>query len=118
MNTKFSFLSLLLIVLFSTQISIANESAAVLARKAVSDDPAEATAAIEELRALGPQGLDALMTEHATEINRHIDQPLLASEPEWQRLTRALDLVGQQKNAFISGLYWYTDLEDAKKSRA
>ena len=78
MNAKFSFLSLLLIVLFSTQISLANESAAVLARKAVSEDPAEASAAIEELRALGPQGLDALMTEHATEINRHIDQPLLA----------------------------------------
>lgn len=116
MNAKFSFLSLLLIVLFSTQISLANESPAVLARKAVSEDAAEASAAIEELRALGPQGLDALMTEHATEINRHIDQPLLASGPEWQRLTRALDLIGQQKNAFISGLYWYTDLEDAKKA--
>ncbi len=116
MNAKFSFLSLLLIVLFSTQISFANESPAALARKAVSDDPAEATAAIEELRALGPQGLDALMTEHATEINRHIDQPMLAPTPEWQRLTRALDTVGQQKNAFISGLYWYTDIEDAKKA--
>ena len=116
MNAKFAFLSLLLIVLFSTQTSLANESAAVLARKAVSDDPTEASAAIEELRALGPQGLDALMSEHANEINRHIDQPLLASGPEWQRLTRALDLVGQQKNAFISGLYWYTDLEAAKKA--
>lgn len=116
MNAKFSFLSLLLIVLFSTQISHANESAAALARKAMSEDPTEASAAIEELRALGPQGLDALMTEHSTEINRHIDDPKLASGPEWQRLTRALDLVGQQKNAFISGVYWYTDLEEAKKA--
>ena len=116
MNAKFSFLSILLIALFSTQVSLANENAAMLARKAVSADATESLAAIEELRALGPAGLDALVTEHAIEINRHIDQPLLASGPEWQRLTRALDLVGQQKNNFISGLYWYTDLEEARKA--
>lgn len=116
MNAKFAFLSSLLIVLFSTQISLANESAAMLARKAVSADAAESLAAIEELRSLGPQGLDALVTEYASEINRHIDNPLLATSPDWERITRALDLVGQQKNNFISGLYWYTDLEEAKKA--
>lgn len=114
MNAKFSFLSLLLIVLFSAQISLANESAAMLARKAVSADPAEATAAIEELRELGPEGLEALMTRHASRINHHIENPGAGSTAEWQRLTNALDQVGQQKNNFISGLYWYTDLEDAK----
>lgn len=114
MNAKFSFLSLLLIVLFSTQISLANDSAALLARKAVSENAAEAPAAIEELRALGPAGLEILLTRHAAEIDRHIANPKLASGPEWQRITQALDQVGQQKNNFISGLYWYTDLEDAK----
>lgn len=117
MNAKFSFLSLLLIVLFSTQISLANEandSTTLLARKAVSENNAEAVAAIEELRALGPAGLEILLTRHAREIDRHIADPKLASGPEWQRITRALDQVGQQKNNFISGLYWYTDLEDAK----
>src|SRR5688572_33308416 len=99
MNAKFSYLSLLLIILFSTQVSLANEFAAVLARKAVSDDPAEARAAIEELRALGPQGLDALMTEHTTEINRHFEQPFLVSGPEWLRLTKVLELVCQQTNS-------------------
>jgi hypothetical protein len=116
MNAKFSFLSLLLIVLFSTQISLANETTAMLARKAVSPDSAESLAAIDELRTLGPSGVDALMAEHAHEINRHVDFPLLASSPEWQRITQALDLVGQQKNNFISGLYWYTDIEEAKKA--
>ena len=116
MNAKFSFLSLLLIVLFSTQISLANESAAVLARKAVSEDPAEATAAIDELRALGPQGLEALMTQYAAEIDIRIADPKVGASPEWIRITKALDLVGQQKNNFISGLYWYTDLEDAKRA--
>ncbi len=116
MNARFSFLSLLLIVLFSTQLSLANESAAMLARKAVSSDAKESTAAIEELRALGPAGLEALLTQHAHEIDRHIANPKLAVDSDWQRITRALDLVGQQKNNFISGLYWYTDLEEAKKA--
>jgi hypothetical protein len=115
MNVAFSFLSLLLLVLFSTQITLANESAAILARKAVSANAAEATAAIEDLRELGPAGLEALLAQHAAEIDRHIADPQLAANPEWQRITQALDLVGQQKNNFISGLYWYTDLEEAKK---
>ncbi len=116
MNAKFSFLSLFLLVLFSTQITLANESAAILARKAVSANAAEATAAIEDLRELGPAGLEALLAQHAGEIDRHIADPQLAANAEWQRITQALDLVGQQKNNFISGLYWYTDLEEAKKA--
>ena len=112
---KFSFLSLLL-VLFSAQISLANESAAVLAHKAVSEDPAEATAAIEELRALGPEGLEALMAQYAAHINIRVAGPKFGDTPEWLRIANALDLVGQQKNNFISGLYWYTDLEEAKKA--
>ena len=116
MNAKFSFLSSLLIVLFSTQISLANKSAAMLARKAVSETAAESTAAIEELRELGPAGLEALMAEHADEIKRHIANPKTDSGAEWQRITHALDFVGQQKNNFVSGLFWHTDLADAKKA--
>lgn len=116
MNAKFAFLSLLLIVLFSTQIAFANDSATLLARKAVSENSAEAVAAIEELRELGPAGLEILLTRHAAEIDRHIADPKLSDSPEWQRITRALDHVGQQKNNFISGLYWYTDLDDATKA--
>ena len=116
MNAKFSFLSLLLIVLFSAQISLANEPAAMLARKAVSADPAEAAAGISELRALGQEGMQALLTEHSEQIYAHIRDPRMASTPEWERLTTAMDKVGQQKNNFISGLYWYTDFEEAKRA--
>jgi hypothetical protein len=116
MNAKFSFLSLLLIVLFSTQISLANEPLTMLARKAVSENPAEATAAIEELRSLGPAGLEALMAEYAGPIGIHVAGDHVGSPTEWQRLTMALDLVGQQKNNFASGLYWYTDFDEAKKA--
>ena len=68
MNSKFSFLSLLLLVLFSTQISYANNSTEALARKAVSVNVAEAAPALEELRTLGPAGLKALMDQYRDEI--------------------------------------------------
>ncbi|HEU4794544.1 MAG TPA: hypothetical protein VFT02_02875, partial [Pyrinomonadaceae bacterium] len=41
--------------------------------------------------------------------------PTLKPDAEWQRITKALDTVSGQKNSFISGLYWYTDLDEAEK---
>src|ERR1044071_4923937 len=108
------FLSLLLLVLVSAEISQANE----LARNAVSEDTALSAPAIEELRSLGPAGLQTLMSEYAREINHHIANPFEASDAQWQRISTALDAVAQQKNSYISGLYWYTDLESAKKASA
>lgn len=100
MNSKFRFLSLLLLVLFSTQTSFATEPT------------------LEELRSMGPSGLQVLMTRYADEINRHIANPSLASDEQWQRITAALDTVAQQKNSYISGLYWHTDIESAKRVSA
>lgn len=116
MKSKFFVLSLLLVFLALVQTSFASEPAETLATKAVSENTAESTLAIEELRALGPVGLDTLMTRYADEIKRHIDDPSLKSDAEWQRITRALDTVSGQKNSYISGLYWYTDLKDAKRA--
>jgi hypothetical protein len=116
MNSTFRFLSLLLLVLFSTQISFATEPAEVLARKAVSENAAASTAAIEELRSLGPAGLQALMTQYAEAIDTHIKNPSAVPDEEWQRISAALDTVAQQKNSYIAGLYWYTDLDRAKKA--
>jgi hypothetical protein len=97
------FLSLSLLLLVSTQISLANDLS----------EPA-----LEELRAQGPAGLQSLMTEYAREINHHIANPTAAPDAEWQRISNALDTVAQQKNSYISGLYWYTDLESAKRASA
>ena len=105
-------LSLLLFVLVFAQISLATEPAAALARKAVSGNPA----AIEELRSLGPAGLEALRTQYANEINARIANPTRPTDEQWQRISAALDAVAQQKNSYIAGLYWYTDLEAAKKA--
>lgn len=116
MNAKFSFPMLLLLVLFSTQISLANESAEVLVRKAVSETSAASTPAIAELRSLGPAGLQVLMTTYADEIDHHVANPHAKSDAEWQRITKALDAVSGQKNSYLSGLYWYTDLDKARKA--
>lgn len=118
MNSKFSSLSLFLLVLISTQISYASNSTEALARKAVSENAAEASPAIEELRALGPAGLKTLMDQYRVEIDRHVADPSIASDEQWQRISTALDTVAQQKNSYIAGLYWHTDLEEAKKSSA
>ncbi len=107
----FRFFSLLLLILVFTQISFATEPEA-LARKAVSGD----TAAVEELRALGPEGLQVLRAQYAEEINAHIADPTAARDEQWQRITAALDAVAQQKNSYVAGLYWYTDLDAAKKA--
>ena len=100
MSSKFRFLSLLLLVLFSTQTSFATEPT------------------IEELRSRGPGGLQSLMTQYAAEINRHIADPSAPSDEQWQRITTALDTVAQQKNSYLSGLYWHTDIESAKRASA
>ena len=111
MKSKFSVLSLLLLILVLTQTSFAAE----LVDKAVSENVAESAAAIEELRTLGPAGLNELRVRYAEQIKKHIDDPLLKADPEWLRITKALDTVSGQKNSYLSGLYWYTDLKEAQR---
>jgi hypothetical protein len=111
MKSKFSVLSLLLLILFVTSTSFAAE----LVERAVSENVAESAAAIEELRSLGPAGLNELRTRYAAQIQKHIDDPTLKTDAEWTRITKALDSVSGQKNSYLSGLYWYTDLKEAEK---
>lgn len=111
MKSKFSVLSLLLFVLFVTSTSFATG----LADKAVSKNVAESAAAIEELRARGSTGLQILRARYAAEIERHIADPTLKPDAEWTRITKALDAVSGQKNSYLSGLYWYTDLQEAQE---
>jgi hypothetical protein len=114
MRSRFSGSLLLLFLLITVQTLHAKPSAESLARKAASADAPESARAIAELRELGPAGLEVLRQVHAEEINRQIANPLLAVTPEWQRLSLALDTVSQQKDSYLSGIYWYTDLNQAK----
>lgn len=99
MKSKFSVLSLFLLILFLGQTALAVESAA----------------AIEELRSRGPEGLQELRLRYAAQIKKHIDDPTLKPDGEWLRITKALDTVSGQKDSYLSGLYWYTDLTEARK---
>src|SRR5215510_14534628 len=112
MRVKFYLLSLLFFLFASIHTASAKDAAEVLALKAASADTAVASTAIGELRLAGPAGMRMLMNQYAEEIARHIANPTLAASPDWKRITAALDAVSQQRNSYLSGLYWYTDLSE------
>ena len=114
MRPKFSGLFLLLFLFFFTQTLFAKTSLEKLALKSISENSAESAPATAELRAMGPAGLNALFQAYANEINEQVSNPLLAATPQWQRLSAALDAVSQQKDSYLSGLYWYTDFSQAR----
>src|SRR5205823_10091897 len=84
-----------------------------LATLVISDDAADATSAIRELRAMGSVGLDALFVKYAADIERfsRTGQP----DANWAKIANALDTVAMQKDAYAPHLYWYTDLDEAKR---
>jgi len=95
--------------------ALANNSAGALARRAVSEKPSESASAIAELRAMGPEGLTVLFETYSDQIKRALSGQAV-NEQEWQRISAALDAVSQQRNSYTSGLYWYTDFEQAKEA--
>lgn len=116
MRIKLTLLVALFLNLVFANTSFANESNESLVRKAVSNNAPESTLAIAELRSQGPAGLEALRERYADEIERHIADPSASVSVEWQRIAAALDAVSQQKDSYISGLYWYTDIREARKA--
>ncbi len=114
MRPRFSSSFLLLFLLVFAQTLYAKTNPKALALKAVSENSVESAPAIAELRAMGPAGLNALFQTHAREINEQIANPVHAVTPEWKRLSAVLDAVSQQKDSYLSGLYWYTDIDQAK----
>ena len=114
MMSRFSGSLLLLFVLVTAQTLYASTTPETLARQATSADASESARAIAELRELGPAGLETLRQVYASEINHQVANPLTPATPEWQQLSLALDTVSQQKDSYLSGLYWYTDLDQAK----
>jgi hypothetical protein len=108
-------LALLCLSFILASSAFAAESPDALARLAVSEKPSESNPAIARLRALGPEGLKLLFETYAEELKRQASG-LPVNEQQWQRLTLALDQVSQQRNSYASGLYWYTDFEQARQA--
>ncbi len=114
MRPKFSALLLLFTIFLFGQTLSAKTNPETLALNAVSADAVESAPAIAELRAEGPAGLRALLEVHAKDIDEQIANPMIVATPAWTRLSAALDAVSQQKDSYLSGLYWYTDFAKAK----
>ncbi|HKS26427.1 MAG TPA: hypothetical protein VJS44_01345 [Pyrinomonadaceae bacterium] len=117
MRSKILLLLALLVSLSLAQSVSAGTNVEALARRAVSENQAESAAAIAELRRMGPEGLRAMLNIFAEEIRRNgLDSASASTSPEWLRVTAALDSVAQQRDSYTSGLYWYTDMEEARKA--
>lgn len=114
------------------------EPLTALVEKAISTNAIESAAAIAQLRAAGPAGLDAMFQAYGSRVEP-LQKPTAESEfiraagfspmfqsdssrvqsltqpdLEWQRIRAALDSVGQQRDCYASHLYWYTNLDNAK----
>jgi hypothetical protein len=96
---------------------LSDRSLAEWAKDVTADDAVERSEAVKALRDVGPAGMDALVAENAALIERgprtssgHHGPP----DAAWERLTFALDHVGAARDSYAAGLYWYTDIEQAK----
>ena len=96
---------------------------AVWASEALDDDPEVADRAIDALRAAGPAGLAAMLAAHDVDVTRLRAAPITATREQLDalrqdesllRLRAAIDRIAAQRDAFASGLYWYTDLAEAQ----
>jgi len=78
-----------------------------LTQQAMSANRAESTAAIAQLRAQGPQGLQRFLDTYSKGLNA-------PTSPDRQRLRATLDQICEQRDCYASRLYWYTDFTQAK----
>ncbi len=97
------------------RMALAEDASMVTAaRVAVVGEPSEAKAAIALLRGRGPEGLAVIMKEFGAQIARAREGKLTRRDEPWAKVADAIDAVARQRDAWASGLYWYTDLEEAK----
>lgn len=104
------------IFLFSLTRMASGSTPEQLVVDAASGDTASSAAAISELRKMGPTGLDALFVKYAAQIEQFAKTG--DANDNWKRIANAIDSVAMQKDAYSSHLYWYTDLDEAKRIAA
>jgi len=85
------------------------QSLNALAQNAISSKGSGA--AIVKLRAAGPAGLDALFNVYGDRLPKTSDAP---ADRDWEKIHAAFDAVAQQRDAYASHLYWYTNLDEAE----
>ena len=110
MKNKFSILFLVSLLFSATALAATTEELTVTA---ISPDKDVATESIADLRAMGVTGLDALFAKYAADIDRY--KKTGEADENWKRIAAALDTVAMQKDDYTSQLFWYTDLDAAKR---
>jgi len=113
MKIKYSVLVLSVFLLSASALANAR-TPEQLATLAVSDEATTSATAISELRSMGPVGLEALFVKYAADIDRFTKTG--ESTDNWKHIANALDTVAMQKDAYTAHLYWYTDLDEAKRA--
>ncbi|MCB1023581.1 MAG: hypothetical protein KDB79_04270, partial [Acidobacteria bacterium] len=111
MNIRTCSIFLLSLFIFCNAAFAVTDTNEIL-KNAVSTDEAATDAAIKSLREMRQDGLNALLAKYQNEIDHY--KKTGERSAEWQRIARAIDRVAMQKDAYASGLYWYTDLNEAK----
>ncbi|MGB7208741.1 MAG: hypothetical protein WBD27_08795, partial [Pyrinomonadaceae bacterium] len=114
MKFRFTLLSLIAVVMFTGFVFGSTNSLSRLAEQAVSGNETESAEAIRKVREMGPEGLNGLFTTYAADIKKYRET---GQESEnWKKIAAALDTVAMQKDSYAAQLYWYTDLEEAKRA--
>jgi|GEM_PF-355982 len=104
-----------LFLLPTLQASTPKESSLETSAAAAMTQPADSKlGALAKLRQAGPAGLDALMNRNRELLERMRSGATPLSDPTAAKLREALDTVARQRDAYASGLFWYTDFEAAK----
>ena len=71
-------------------------------------------AGLQELHEAGPAGLEALLNTEAEKVSALRRNQIRLDDPEVAELRQHIDTTAAQRDAYASGLFWFTDLEAAK----
>lgn len=66
------------------------------------------------LRASGPAGLESLLSAAAEKVSSLRRNQIRLDDPKVADLRHSIDTVAAQRDAYASGLFWFTDIEAAK----
>src|ERR1700722_20122900 len=99
LDMKYALLTLVALSLVAGSLWFIPASAGCSVQISIPDDPAAVEKLIAAYRKRGPNGLHALLRQYD-----------IAPDP---KLIPIIDAVAGQRNAVISRLFWYTDLDQA-----
>lgn len=106
--------SLIAVIVLTGCVFGSTNTVSLLAEQAVTGNETESAEAIRKLRTMGTDGLNGLFSTYAADVKAYRET---GQESEnWKRIAAALDTVAMQKDSYAAQLYWYTDLEEAKRA--